>query len=164
MKIVFLDFDGVLNHIGSKIVDKMFLPEFAHGWRFIWIEKKQTEIFAKLFEYEGLEDAKIVVSSTWRESWNLDQLRQILDWAVPGLGARIIGTTSTNRYPGNYQRGEQIAEWVYDKVKQGDSYVIIDDIDEFLKGQHPRFVHTDYEVGITDLDVARAAAILKVPL
>ena len=56
-------------------------------------------------------------------------------------------------------RGQEIQQWL-DKHKC-DKYVILDDDLDFFDSQLPYFVHTDWEVGLTENDVNKAINILN---
>lgn len=110
----FLDFDGVLHH---------FFPlpgipeeENTHFYYLRWFEGALREV----------PEAQVVIASTWRNNFTLDQLRAHF---APDLRARIIGTTPNL---GSHQDGRRHDEVVaYLRANQLDDvpWVGIDDMD-----------------------------------
>lgn len=120
MKIIFLDFDGVICVDWNEWVD-----EFGHGFH-----KDYVKNLGEIIEKTG---AKIVVSSTWRVS-GLSEMQKM--WEMRDLPGQVIDIT-----PSLYTaRGEEIAEYL--RENPCDSYVIIDDSTDFLDEQKPFFVRT----------------------
>ena len=112
--IVFLDFDGVLhpadylnfNTINGELV-------LANDSRFCWAE----DLWNLIREF----DCHLVIHSSWRNSYTLDQLRDLLPTE---LGKRVVGlTVGENRH-------QSILAYV--QKTQVKSYIILDDAaDEF---------------------------------
>ena len=145
MKIIFLDIDGVLNvhSIGSKYerdrFGHLFVQDFVDNLRFIIDET----------------GAKIVISSTWRMA-GLEIMKEL--WEERGLPGEVIDIT-TNSYEivqegreefyDRVERGHEIQEWI-DSHSGIDSYVIIDDDNDFLPHQRSRFVRTANNINHPD--------------
>ena len=100
MRVLFLDFDGVL-HPGPDVTASPAL------W--FWLPA-----LAKVLEAHG--DVRIVVHSTWRLDHSVDQLRVLLG----GLGERVIDATPEGG------RLESIERWL-EAHNDVDSYRILDD-------------------------------------
>ena len=122
MKVIFLDFDGVLNVI-PKDWDQygsLFHEELVENLRYI-IQNT---------------DAVIVCSSTWR----LSGLQYIQDmWKHRGYPGDVIDITpfiKTER--GFVDRGYEIQQWLSEN--QVENYVILDDDDDMLDEQWDNFV------------------------
>lgn len=112
--VIFLDFDGVLhpadylnfNTINGELV-------LASDARFCWAEY--------LWELIREFDCHLVIHSSWRNSYTLDQLRQLLPTE---LGKRVVAVTV------GINRHESILAYV--EANAVKSYIILDDAaDEF---------------------------------
>lgn len=135
MKIIFLDIDGVLNSESSCQ---------AYGG-YPWPQKDydrfqdvSVKLLQKLVRITG---AKVVLSSTWRET--IDSLELFGDF----LGIPIIDKTRLG--PSGEARGLQIQTWLnnYKGEDPIESYIIIDDNSDMLPDQMRNFVQTDSEIG-----------------
>jgi hypothetical protein len=165
MKIIFLDFDGVLNN--DPFLDDVLRKENANHCLDIAAHKQIIPEKVELVnEIIAKTNAKIVISSTWRQLHDIDFLRNLLK--DMGLIGEIIGTTPIKRVDTNCfwpnspftSRGDEINEWM--KGKKIDSYVILDDINEFFGDQEIRFVETDAMIGLTKNNVELAIDILNI--
>ena len=121
MKIIFLDIDGVLATKASYKTDKLVAgvsyPSFyapaveALNWIL-----QQTE-------------AKIIISSSWRNHYKLVKLMKIL--AAEGVAGEVVGRTggypSIGRRDISPGRGDEILEIVEARAEDIDEYVILDD-------------------------------------
>jgi hypothetical protein len=117
MKVVFLDFDGVLN--SSRW--------FAKGTPFTHPEDHlDPEAVQLLNELE----ADVVVSSAWRYGYRRIQLSEFL--RNRGFTGKVIDTTP--RLPGR-ERFEEIDAWL--KGKDVTSFVVLDDIAEAISPWWP---------------------------
>lgn len=147
--ILFLDFDGVLNHIKWPCCDgSPFDPACVERVNLICRET----------------GARIVVSSSWRmyekESSRLPWLRGVMRGA--GIQADVIALTpdlSVEAMSGiimAFARADEIR--MYLALTPAERFVILDDCAD--AGIDGHFVLTDYGVGITDANVAAAIQIL----
>ncbi len=146
MKAIFLDFDGVIT-----IPPKWYLKADKIKW------------VKKIVDETG---AKIVVSSSWRMetieetidkmigrpkrcphnkmlNWFIDNLYDVTPWV--GLGGG---------------RGGQIQKYL-NEHPEVENYVIIDDDGDMLDSQLYHFVQTNFEDGITEIEVNRAIKVLN---
>lgn len=148
MKVVFLDFDGVLNSETSFL--------YEHNRR-----KRDNEQGVKGQVNETLSlhccaafrevlitypDLKIVLSTTWRELFDMDWLKAKLDeYKIDS--SRVIGRTPKDHSFG--RRGAEI-QWWLDEHPEVTHYAIIDDNDWEISNWHgkDRFVQTDWERGM----------------
>ena len=148
MKVVFLDIDGVLN-CASDGIDK--------------VNKRCVNEFNKIIDQT---DAKIVISSSWRDIYKFDELCNILH--SNGLKGKIIGktpswkTSHNNNIVGAYgSRAEEIREWL-EENKELDitKYAVLDD--GFMdREMEPNFVQTDLTEGLDPDDVIKCVKILN---
>jgi hypothetical protein len=149
-KIIFLDFDGVMDtayydHICSKnglpISDK-------YG---ILFDPNCVKNLKNIIDQTG---ADIVVSSTWKDFMSYKQILDMWkDRELPGFVTDV--TPSAWRH-----RGDEIDAWL-DECKTECQYVIIDDLDEqnFNEHQIPRLLVVNPFFGL-DVDTSERAVIL----
>jgi hypothetical protein len=167
MKVIFLDFDGVLNSEQS-----------FNFWSHKRDQKKwETEMYEQwkgtLYEYLAFEfcpiacsnveelmrrvpDAKIVVSSTWRLNNDVPVLKEILK-PFKLITDAIIDVTPNIRIT---PRGAEIQAWL-DKHPEVTEFVILDDDSDMLH-LTDHFVHTSGLHGFLFGDMLKALKILKV--
>ena len=150
MKIIFLDFDGVIT-----------IPA---RWNF---DNAKIKYIKKIVDETN---AKIVVSSSWRrktidetiekiKKWNYKYTKsKLFDWFINNL-YDVTPWISDNKYSGT-GRGGEIQTWL-DNHPNVDNYVIIDDDSDMLDSQLYHFVETNYEDGITEVEAHRAIKILN---
>lgn len=150
MKIVFLDFDGVLN----RLTDFAFS---AHKSVF------HPEAITRLNDILRQSQAKVVISSSWRVHHSLDELRRLLEEI--GFQGEILGCTpifSHQHAQGLTDIGmircREIQAWIDAFPHPLTSFVVLDDLElELLAAYH---VKTDMEEGLCDHHVGQALAIL----
>lgn len=167
MKVLFLDFDGVLNSQQS-----------AHFWhnkrdQSKWENEMYSSWQGTLFEYLAHEfcpialsnmeelmrripDLKIVVSSTWRMGNSVEDLKKILA-PVKLVSDAIIDKTPVFR---DGPRGNEIQDWL-NRHPEVTEFVIVDDDSDMLDSQQERFVHTSSLHGFQFGDMLQAQRILK---
>ncbi len=142
MKVIFLDVDGVLNSMESVLL-------YGHTNR---LDPVRVGMVARLCKET---DAKIVVSSSWRNP-TVDGTKELLAASgAESLVPLIIGQTP--RIPG--KRGPEIAAWLTEH--KPDAYVILDDDSDMLPEQMPRFVHTSMARGFCLDSYLDAIKLLK---
>jgi len=157
MKVIFLDFDGVLNS------EEMFAAKTVNGTIYIPEEFPYSEICPNainrlnhIIEQTG---AVVCVSSTWRLGRKRTELQELL--AHVGFKGTVIGKTPDFRegYP---SRGKEIAAWLKQtlEAREIESFVILDDDDDMLPEQQANFVKTSFKKGLTDELAAKAIEIL----
>jgi hypothetical protein len=136
MKIIFLDVDGVLNSVQD---------------RFSWTIESDMHLIL-LACIVRRTDAKIVVSSSWRNCSLLDTLKKRLN----DFSMSIYGKTKDIG-----ERGLEIKEWL-DNHNDIESFVILDDEVFDIKEHFPNnFVQTSMKVGLQKEDVEKCIAILS---
>lgn len=158
MKVLFLDFDGVLNKHGVS-PEK---PQWAKSWPFKWIEAKLVhQLDSIIDEHPNLE---IVVSSTWRKHFSLGELKSVLHDHSIEAGKRIIGVTPdhTGDMRTSANRGDEIQAWLDKQPKNlVKTYAILDDDSGMLPAQQTHFVHINGYYGITEQDAQQVCQILS---
>jgi len=139
MKVIFLDFDGVLNVIpqGHDDFGGIFHPEFV-------------ENLGRIIEET---DAKLVISSSWRHG-GVERMRAM--WEHRGYPGEIIGITpdlwrrvESEEFHDKMERGHEI-QAILDQYYQITNYVILDDDDDMLLSQRGNFVRTSNNINHPD--------------
>jgi len=164
MKIIFLDFDGVLNH--EQFYVKRHEADFkGYGEHPICeFDFKSVLILNNIIEET---DAKVVVSSTWRLGRSINELQSILDSV--GFKGEVIDKTPNLRNEGDYVlRGNEILKWIRDNKEvigqdyhEFENYVIFDDDSDMLYWQKDNFLLVDRFVGLTMHVAFKAIRILN---
>jgi hypothetical protein len=154
LKIIFLDFDGVLND-DPKLNALKHEQEFKLEHLSKHIHEDKISLVNKITEETG---AKVIVSSSWRLLADLKTLKSLLK--DKGLEAEVIDTTAKGgkEHDDRWKHIEQ-------KIKEYNptSYVILDDdhISTDKDFKNPNFVKTKDKLGITENNVDRAIKILN---
>ena len=167
MKIIFLDFDGVLNsdEFLNRVNSEPHGPGF--GSMMFAISNIDPQALPYLDKIVDATGAKIVISSSWRAIWSWREIRQILQQAGFKNYTAVIDQTprSTTGF-----RGKEIDDWfgmfrekrvVSPEEIPVQSYVILDDSTDFTTEQQSHFVNTNPDVGLTEEDAAHAIEILS---
>jgi len=162
IKIIFLDIDGVLNVYGRE------RDRFGQIFHQPYVDNLK-----RIIDETG---AKIVISSTWRFA-GLQVMKEL--WEERNLPGEVISITiDCYQYVGEgkeefydrVERGHEIQDWL-DGRTDIESYVIIDDDNDFLPHQRGNFVRTanninhpdslDIGYGLTNECANKAIRILK---
>lgn len=152
MKVIFLDFDGVLNSAASFVYETRLRKKHPQTTKKLppvnqTLCKICTSNFIEILD--AAPDAKIVISSSWRELFTLDWLKKKLE------EYGIDGTRVIDRTPSSFSgdRGREIESWM-DDHPEVEKYVILDDNwigppyqDNDLSSTN--FVKTTWPVGLT---------------
>lgn len=154
-KILFLDFDGVLNSWQTAIMERenprtLDIPVELES---LISNFDERNVWCLKYIVKNVPGIEIVISSSWRKSFPLDDIRRSL--AFFGLDSTVIaGVTPALRMSG-ITRGEEIRQWMEDNLHGEEvSFIILDDYsvgdfeDDFLK--------TDQMNGLVFSDAVRA--------
>ena len=142
IKVIFLDIDGVLNVYGTEH------DEYGQIFHEHLVENLRTII--------NETGAKIVISSTWRFS-GLQRMKDL--WKFRNLPGEVIGITidcydliADGRFEfyDDVTRGHEIQDWIDDNKNRIQSYVILDDDNDFLPSQRLNFVRTANNINHPD--------------
>lgn len=171
MRIIFLDFDGVLN---TKNYQAQLRAEGKPGW----------DDFGMLFDPEAVAnlqrildavpDVRIVVESSWKVN-GLDELR--LMWAERGLPGSLYDVTPTFfcevlltldlsdpdsilKVEG-LGKGKEIRAWLRRHADPDCRYVILDDMAEFDCELCEHRIQINSKMGITKTDAKAAIKLLS---
>lgn len=148
MKVIFLDFDGVLNSqdFFKKLEGKIRNEEDEVRYWATMIDPDAVKILNTIVETTG---AKIVVSSTWRLLNTLTRLREILCLKGFRFPEVIFDKTPNHVESGmRHRRGNQIQMWL-NKHPEVEKYVIIDDDSDMEHLMH-KLVKTSNYTGLQD--------------
>lgn len=136
-KVIFLDIDGVLNYIGSRVKDGFYVMD--------------ETCVARLREVTLRHNARIVISSAWRkrDDWREHITDSFADagWPDPPI---------IDRTPNFYvlSRGREIQSWL--KAHEVESYIILDDDSDMLLRQWRYFIRTSmFAGGLKEEHIAR---------
>jgi len=158
VRVIFLDFDGVLNSNqffeSQEPFDRSLLD--LHEEAISELDPKAVARLKGLLDKTG---AHIVLSTSWRMLYNFEDIKVYLREAglLTSQVGRIIGAT-----PRFYDepRGSEIKAWLDNTSEEVEAYVIFDDNPDMLPDQEPFFVKTSMKTGITGADVEKAQKIL----
>lgn len=140
MKVLFLDFDGVIN--------PLTFHHSTHGF-----SKSACAHVQSILTKDP--QVRIVVSSSWRR-WGLEKVREILK--ENGIDhTKVIDVTEEDGGWGPEKREPQIYHWL-EKHKSVSKFVVIDDFP--LPKFNSNFVKTNGYVGFTQKDAEIALGIL----
>ena len=167
-KIIFLDFDGVLNteHYQN------FLYHEGKPWQDEFGAFFDPEAVAQLKRIVDATNADIVVESSWKYL-GLEAMQEM--WEARNMPGRIIDITPSSVSDSwlltanldeiddamAHYKGMEIASWLSDNAKQGTKYVILDDEYVIMDSQLSHFVLTNPYDGITEEIANKAISILN---
>lgn len=142
--ILFLDFDGVLN------CERSF---DGTGERYRFGGDNVSALNRILLQ----TDARIVITSTWRLYWSLQENSEFLerDGVLPG---RVVGKTADL----SLERGYEIDAWLKGAPFEVAGFVILDDRDDMAM-HLPRLIRVEPYRGLTMADADRAIQLLAFP-
>lgn len=174
MKIIFLDFDGVLNHEMwyKKRFDEMDMNSYESKYPYYEFAPQSIVELNRIIE---ATDAKVVVSSTWRHGKSPQDLQELLE--LVGFNGEVISKTPDFHAKGNTIDGDPIAynvprgceidwwlenegkfqriNWSVERQKEYiekslvKNYIILDDDSDMLYNQREHFVKTSIYSGLT---------------
>jgi hypothetical protein len=143
---LFLDFDGVLNRVGSTGQTLIGVPHTG-------LDRDCVERVARLVK--GW-DLGVVISSMWRTAYPVAQLQVFLRaHGGDAIANRIVGTTVVS----GDLRGIEIETTRAQFPWMAKPYVILDDAKSFLPGQP--LIRTASPAGFTEDDFAAACRELQ---
>jgi hypothetical protein len=140
MTIIFLDIDGVLRTHKSDLEHATILNQ-----------EIPTRVFDRRFDLKAVSNinyinhytnAKIVVSSTWRNNFTVEELKDI--FKDRGITTEVIDKTDIG-----LTRGEEIREWL--DRNEVTNYVVIDDqVKDIVNWvDKDRVIHVNHQEGFT---------------
>lgn len=106
--ILFLDFDGVLHPLMDKSKHFCSLPNFEETL----ISLKDSYQFA------------IVLSTTWRKCYSLDELKAFFS---PEIAHLIVSVTPVTEFQGDGSRLKEAELWLEEHNEQNSAWIALDD-------------------------------------
>lgn len=150
MKVIFLDFDGVLN--SAKYL-------LGHGDCGVAIDPARMALLKQIVD---ATDAKIVLSTSWREHWskdlmNCDSTGMLINRIFSEYGLHIFDKT-----PELHERREtEIKSWL-DAHPEVENFVVLDDSLLSAGYLNGHFIKTsNYFDGLDETDVQKGIDILN---
>lgn len=153
MRVIFLDVDGVLNKAGCKV-------KTPSG--FYFVEDDKLLLLKELVEKTN---AKIVLSSTWRQGWEdlnngVDSIDSrdfvLLRDKLKEFDLDLYDYTSC---PITSDRGSKIKEWLSKHFEEVDSILVLDD-ESNIKPFNKFFVRTSFSDGLKEKHVKKSVEVL----
>lgn len=156
--LVFLDFDGVLNCATTK----------TRVGRFMGLDDR---LIQNLNAILSQSDADVVISSSWREAFEIEALKMLLNERGFEHSDRIIGLTPS--FTGsadekldmlwtssmrNGRRHAEIELWLKKNGQQGQRFLVLDDMKTNFKENQ---ILTDEYIGLLPDHVSLALDILS---
>ena len=167
-KIIFLDFDGVLNteYHQRQLQFEGKIWQDKHGASF------DPEAVKQLQAIVDKTHADIVIESSWKylgleamqEMWQDRQLPgRVIGITPSAISDNILLSTDLDVLDSSmlHCKGAEIASWLYDNNIQDAPYAIIDDEYVILESQLPHLVLTNPYDGLTEELAMRAIGILN---
>ena len=143
--VIFLDIDGVITRPVNDLINNGD-----------YIGSREDTICPKclgiLEDIVNKTKAKIVVSSTWRLNYDVEDLRRVFrEKSLTNWDAPIIDTVRKRSY-GEEIRGDLVQEWIDDH--DVDDYAILDDDSDFYYYQPLVYVkENDDKGGLENIDI-----------
>jgi hypothetical protein len=148
VRVLFLDFDGVLNS-DRFAIEGPSTPEGEGWWGPSALDPRALELVRRLV---GETRCEVVVSSTWRSNHTREELAMLLGVAVLDVTPRLDRTPDGARRT----RGDEIRAWL-GAHPEVDVWVAVDDDPVDVSS----LVRTNPEVGLTEADVEFLIAKLR---
>lgn len=145
MKFIFLDFDGVINSVRSATA----FGGYPWNVNLECIKLFDPIAIALVNKLAHSTEADIILSSTWRIGFKLEELSQKL--GIPFKDSTSIKLFAT--------RGEEINMYLEEHTCE--NYVILDDSSDMLESQLEHFIQVDPVDGLSMNNVRDAYKILK---
>lgn len=167
-KVLFLDFDGVLN-------TEKYQAELRAAGKSGWDD------FGQLFDPEAVENLKMILDAVpgvllvINSSWKLEGLNTMRAmWKARELPGSIHSVTPdyvpdlVNIDLDNYEniallagKGNEVKQWLSNNAPEGCAYVIFDDMPDFLPEQEEHLICVNPISGITMEDAMKAISLLQ---
>lgn len=142
-KVIFLDIDGVMNSVTTPFGDRRRLSTF--------LDPSNVAVLNQIVRATG---AVVVVTSTWRLTMSIEQLRGHFEDA--GCVAEIVDVTPDLDA---YRRDREVRAWLAAQREPPRRWVILDD-DPELDASPDTLVRIDQLVGLSARELPRVLELL----
>ena len=156
MKIIFLDFDGVINSFSTG---RRNLPETKYKGLEAEAQELNPDLIGLLNKIIRITGAKVVVSSMWRLHRSKEELIEILEYR--NFKGEVVDITPD--FSGtHFNRSDEIEEWIDNCKDTIESFVILDDgYEEYLIEKFKNnFILIEKSNGLNKYHVKKAIQIL----
>lgn len=157
MKLIFLDFDGVINNCGSYD-DYIFYPIKDRRGKVHNLPFSASNIkpLKELFDFAYKTNIKFILSTSWREIIGYDEINEMFKnfFGFTYLTESIIIGETPIIYSDDYIRGREIKKYI-ENIEELEEYLIIDDNFDFLPEQVEKLVLVKAEKGFTEKELKR---------
>lgn len=163
MKVIFLDFDGVLNsEMFMNTVMGARMGE-AEGVQHSQSEMLDVNAVSRLNRIIDETGALVVISTSWRVMFPMPAIEY---WLMgKGFKGAIIGvtpSTAPDKPSSHLNRGYEIKTWLTNMGDVVQNYVVLDDCsDPELEAMGHHHVQTGWNDGLQDEHVDMAIAVLN---
>lgn len=146
MRVLFLDFDGVLNSTQTDFLSGFDFEKypFVDSVYDLKFDGYLINVLNKVISF--LPEVKIVISSSWRTHYTLEEIKNRMYLNGFKYATRIVGITPHTQI----SRGMDIKEYCH--ANGIDEYCILDDSNDMLPEQMERFVQTNELIGLNIID------------
>lgn len=166
MRLLFLDFDGVLNSdvyfSSSAFLSTVLGHSEAERARMDHAHYLDPSKVAMINALTSLSGVRVVICSSWRQLYSLEELNDILR----RRGATFVATAITPRVTGYDPtiptRAREIMSYLKQMPEPPEAMVALDDED--LEGHVPRHVRPDGALGLQPHHVDACLRFLMTPL
>ncbi|MDB5038544.1 MAG: hypothetical protein JWQ35_2072 [Bacteriovoracaceae bacterium] len=150
VKLIFLDFDGVLNSYSRSSPYCFYKLKQLHGIRI------SPDLVQKLNRMIDKNNAKVVISASVRKIKSIEELIAALRSA--GFKGEIIGKTPTRP-----EREDEIKSWLSENRNkyQVAKYIVLEDESEDFTSLKEHIVKVNGQIGLTDANAKFAQKLLK---
>jgi hypothetical protein len=156
--IIFLDFDGVICNPRACLATRQ-------DGMYSYLDPIACLLVKRLCEDNN---AKLVISSSWRIGHDLDYIQSVLNAACPSLGNFVWNSqtwwrTTSNVFSndsGNCNRGLEINHWMNNHEDEFEHFVILDDNSD-MEPHMNKLVQTCAYDGFGYMDYMRAECLLN---
>ena len=144
---LFLDVDGVLNHL---VWDRRMWHHLGRTLREPY-EKVDPECMSRLNRICAWTGCYVVISSSWRVGRTVEELVNL--FRELGFTGDIAGMTGGGQ---DRNRGRQILDWLYQVNEDDATYVVLEDEPSDMEDIIGNVIHVNNRVGLTDNDMQQA--------
>lgn len=153
-KLLFLDFDGVINCTGSFILMNDLKQKDDDNLYCAAPNPVSVNLVQRLLNHS---DVECVVSSSWRIGRTLEEVKNIM---IESFGFTNVDSVIDMTPNSGKKRGYDIQEYLQNNPTK--DYCIIDDDKDFLDNQLANFVKIDCDIGFTYKDYAKTLLFLNI--